>query len=71
MTNDQAPMTNERQVPLVLGIWSFCLEKRDEAGLLKMVIGGQSFFDVVLLHHDEGDAVGEGPVFVGPNEIQL
>ena len=30
------------------------------------MIGRQGFLDFVNVHDDEGDAIGEGPGFVGP-----
>jgi hypothetical protein len=40
------------------------LEKGDEAGFLEVMVAGQSFGDGALRHHNEGDAVGQGPIFV-------
>jgi hypothetical protein len=34
-------------------------QKRDKAGLLKMVIAGQGFRDSMILHDDEGYAIGK------------
>ena len=40
-------------------------QQRHETRLLEVVVGGQGFGDAMLLHHDERDAVRQGPIFVG------
>src|ERR1017187_9455816 len=39
-------------------------EQRCEAGLLKMVVGGEAVPDVQLAHEGETHAISEGPLFV-------
>ena len=39
-------------------------QKAAEAGLLEVAIAGEGLGEPVLLHDDEGDAVGERPVLV-------
>src|ERR1051326_9496702 len=39
-------------------------EQRGEAGLSKMMIGGETILDAQLMHQGEADAVREGPLFV-------
>jgi hypothetical protein len=40
-------------------------EHGTEAGLLEMVVAGEGISQAELGHHDEGDAVGQGPELVG------
>jgi hypothetical protein len=41
------------------------------AGLLKMAIRGQGFSDLALIHHDEGEAVGQTPFFIEPRHVKV
>lgn len=36
-----------------------------------MTIGSECFANLTLLHHDEGNAIGEGPFFVGSLAVEL
>ena len=47
------------------------LEQGHEAGLLEMLVSGQRFADPLLLHDDEGNAIGERPRFVGTTGEQV
>lgn len=39
-------------------------QKWQEASLFEMMVGGERFLNAVILHDNERDAVGEGPIFV-------
>ena len=51
-------------LPLRLG------QERRETSLLKMMVARQRL-DVVLLHHDEADTIGQRPEFVVSVQIKL
>jgi len=39
--------------------------------LFKVVVGGEGWLDVVLLHDDEGTAINEWPGFIGAGQSHL
>src|SRR3990172_4315239 len=51
--------------PLRLG------QKRCETSLLKMMVSGERFLDVALLHHHETNAIGQRPILVRPTSKQF
>lgn len=36
-----------------------------------MMVAGQRIGQTPILHHGEGDAIGEGPLLVQPGEIEI
>lgn len=40
------------------------LKQDVKSGLFEVVVVGEGVGNSALLHHDEGDAVGEGPSFI-------
>jgi hypothetical protein len=41
-------------------------QQRFEPRLLKVPVASEGFRESLILHHDKGNAVGEGPVLIGP-----
>ena len=56
----------DRKIPLGRRI-SF--QERGETGLLEVLIARQGVTDILVLHHHEGNAVGQRPLFVRPSFV--
>ena len=46
-------------------------EQRNKPCLLEMVVSSQRLIDFALAHDDERNAIGQGPVLVGPVGVEL
>jgi hypothetical protein len=46
-------------------------QERLESGLFEVMITGQSVRDLVVGHNDKGDAISQGPLFVGTRCVQI
>jgi len=46
-------------------------QERIESGLLEVAVRCERIGEIPLPHHDEGNAVGEGPIFVRAGDVEL
>jgi hypothetical protein len=46
-------------------------QQRDEASLFEMMVSGQCIPNAMLLHDDEGNAIGQGPLLVGASIVEF